>query len=131
MYASVVETQEWNCFASSSSWSYLQVQLVPGNLVSSENGVLRLLWKLSSGTFLLCFDFFVSFFSLLYAVQGTIGLALSLRVEVSYGSQCLALKGGTFAWEEGSSAHVKQRFFFLNLHASLQLNSQRLTLFKD
>lgn len=72
-YASVVETQEWNCFASSSSWSYL----VPGNPVSSENTVLRLLWKLSSGTFLLCFDFLFFVFSLLYAVQGAIGLALS------------------------------------------------------
>lgn len=59
-------------------------------------------------------------------------------MEVSYGSQCpvqlkwlkrvslsslssdvwclflqrLALQGGTFAWEEGSSAHVKERFLF-------------------
>lgn len=59
-------------------------------------------------------------------------------MEVSYGSQCpvqmrwlkrvslsslssdawcfflqrLALKGGTFAWEEGSSAHVKNDFCF-------------------
>lgn len=50
--------------------------------------------------------------------------------------QRLALKGGTFPWEEGSSAHVKEIFlflffFFLNLHATLQLNSQRLALFKD
>lgn len=102
------------------------------------------------------FRFFVTFFcSLLYVVQAAIGLALSTEVcpvqmrwlkRASLSSlssdawglflQRLALKGGTFPWEEGSSAHVKEIFlflffFFLNLHATLQLNSQRLALFKD
>lgn len=56
-YASVVETQEWNCFASSSSWSYL----VPGNPVSSENGVLRLLGNCQEALSVM-FRFFVFLF---------------------------------------------------------------------
>ena len=95
--------------------------------------MLRLLWKLSSGTFLLCFDFLLRFFfSLLYVVQAAIGLALSTEVcpvqmrwlkraslsSLSSDAWCLflqrlALKGGTFPWEEGSSAHVKEIFLFL------------------
>lgn len=79
------------------------------------------------------FRFFVTFFcSLLYVVQAAIGLALSTEVcpvqmrwlkraslsSLSSDAWCLflqrlALKGGTFPWEEGSSAHVKEIFLFL------------------